>query len=338
MASANTFADLGGTKKAAVLMMLFGEEAASSILKLLSPQEVQQLGTAMYGVRNVDHSTVNEVLNEFLNELREHTGLGVGANEYIREVLTRALGQDKAQSVMGRIPPSSNDHPIQILEWMDAPAVAELIVDEHPQIVALIVAALDYAVAADVLKLLPEDLQPDIINRISELSTVQPDALRNLEEVIQRKFQTNASLRASQMGGVKAAARIMNFTKQDMEQRILKTINKDNKDLVVALQDNMFVFDNLIKSSDRALQTLLREVDNQTLVIALRGADDALQEKLLSCMSSRAAANIVDEMDALGPVRLTEVQTAQKEVIAVARRLSDDGTIMLAGRGGEVMV
>ncbi|MDX1779706.1 MAG: flagellar motor switch protein FliG [Thalassovita sp.] len=330
--------ELGGTKKAAVLMMLFGEESASSILKLLSPNEVQQLGTAMYGVRNVDHSTVNAVLNEFLHDLRETTGLGVGANEYIKEVLTKALGQDKAQSVLSRIPPSSNDHPIQILEWMDAPAVAELIIDEHPQIIALIVAALDYVVAADVLKLLPEELQPDIVNRISELGTVQPDALRNLEEVIQKKFQANASLRASQMGGVKAAARIMNFTKQDMEQRILKAIGKNNKELAVSLQDNMFVFDNLIKSEDRAIQTLLRQIDDRVLVVALRGADETLQEKLLNCMSSRAAANIRDEMEALGPVRLTEVQAAQKEVIAVARQLSDEGTIMLAGRGGEVMV
>ena len=330
--------ELGGTKKAAVLMMLFGEESASSILKLLSPNEVQQLGTAMYGVRNVDHSTVNAVLNEFLHDLRETTGLGVGANEYIKEVLTKALGQDKAQSVLSRIPPSSNDHPIQILEWMDAPAVAELIADEHPQIIALIVAALDHTVAADTLKLLPDELQADIINRISELGTVQPDALRNLEEVIQKKFQANASLRASQMGGVKAAARIMNFTKQDMEQRILKAIGKNNKELAVSLQDNMFVFDNLIKSEDRAIQTLLRQIDDRVLVVALRGADETLQEKLLNCMSSRAAANIRDEMEALGPVRLTEVQAAQKEVIAVARQLSDEGTIMLAGRGGEVMV
>ncbi|CUH68494.1 Flagellar motor switch protein FliG [Thalassovita gelatinovora] len=333
-----SIAELGGTRKAAVLMMLFGEEAASAVLKLLNPQEVQQLGTAMYGVRNVDHSTVNEVLNEFLHDLREQTGLGVGANDYIKDVLTQALGQDKAQSVLSRIPPSSNEHPIQILEWMDAPAVAELITDEHPQIIALIVAALDHSVGAEVLKLLPEEQQPDIVQRISELSTVQPDALRNLEEVIQRKFQANTTLRASQMGGVKAAARIMNFTKQDMEQRILKVINKDDKELAIALQDNMFVFDNLIKSGDRAIQTLLREVNERTLVIALRGADEALQDKLLNCMSTRAAANIREEMETLGPVRLTEVQTAQKEVIAVARRLSDSGEIMLAGRGGEIMV
>lgn len=319
-------------------MMLFGEDAAANILGLLNPQEVQQLGTAMYMVRNVEHSTVDAVLNEFLHDLREQTGLGVGANSYIREVLTKALGQDKAQSVLSRIPRTNSERPIEILEWMDAPAVAELIGDEHPQIIALVVASLDPGVGADVLKILPDEIQPDIIHRISNLANVQPEALKDLEQVIQKKFQANTTLRASQMGGVKAAARIMNFTKQDMELRILKDIKKENKDLVVALQDNMFVFDNLIKSDDRAIQTLLREVDNRILILALRGADELLRDKLLGCMSTRAAAAIVDEMEALGPVRLTEVQNAQKEVIAVARRLSDAGTITLAGRGGEVMV
>ncbi|MFY0682412.1 MAG: flagellar motor switch protein FliG [Thalassovita sp.] len=338
MARNLTIDKLGGTQKAAVLMMLFGEDAAASILGLLTPHEVQQLGSAMYLVRNVEHSTVDAVLNEFLHDLREQTGLGVGVNDYIRDVMTKALGQDKAHSVLSRIPRTSSERPIEILEWMDAPAVAELIVDEHPQIIALVVASLEPGVAADVLKLMPEGTQPDIINRISSLANVQPEALRDLEQVIQKKFQANTTLRASQMGGVKAAARIMNFTKQDMEQRILKDIKKDNKELVEALQDNMFVFDNLIKSDDRAIQTLLREVENRTLVMALRGADEILQQKLLNCMSSRAAGAIVDEMDALGPVRLTEVQNAQKDVIAVARRLSDEGSITLAGRGGEVMV
>lgn len=338
MARNLTIDKLGGTQKAAVLMMLFGEEPAASILSLLSPHEVQSLGTAMYLVRNVEHSTVDAVLNEFLHDLREQTGLGVGVNEYIRDVMTRALGQDKAHSVLSRIPRTSSERPIEILEWMDASAVAELIVDEHPQIIALVVASLEPSVAAEVLKLMPEGTQPDIINRISNLANVQPEALKDLEQVIQKKFQANTNLRASQMGGVKAAARIMNFTKQDMEQRILKDIKKENKNLVEALQDNMFVFDNLIKSDDRAIQTLLREVDSRSLLLALRGADENLQQKLLNCMSTRAASTLVDEMDALGPVRLTEVQNAQKDVIAVARRLSDEGTITLAGRGGEIMI
>ncbi|MEC8293999.1 MAG: flagellar motor switch protein FliG [Pseudomonadota bacterium] len=333
-----TIDDLGGTQKAAVLMMLFGEEAAANILGYLNPAEVQQLGTAMYMVRNVEHSTVDAVLNEFLHDLREQTGLGVGVNTYIKDVLTKALGNDKAHSVLSRIPRTSSERPIEILEWMDAHAVSELIVDEHPQIIALVIASLDPGVGAEVLKLMPEEVQSDIIHRISNLANVQPEALKDLEQVIQKKFQANTTLRASQMGGVKAAARIMNFTKQDMEQRILKDVQKHDKTLVTALQDNMFVFDNLIKSDDRAIQTLLREVENRTLILALRGADEILRDKLLGCMSTRAAAAIADEMEALGPVRLTEVQNAQKDVIAVARRLSDEGTITLAGRGGEVMV
>ena len=191
---------------------------------------------------------------------------------------------------------------------------------------------------ADVLVLLPEDIQSDIIHRIATLETVQPDALAELERVMQLKFKTNTSLRASSVGGIKAAASIMNFTKQNMEQRIMKDISRNDRELMQAITESMFVFDNLIMSDERSLQTLLRSVDNELLVLALKGADEPLREKLFSCMSKRAAANIVDEMEALGPVRLTEVQTAQKEIINVARRMSDEGTIVLAGRGGDDFV
>jgi flagellar motor switch protein FliG len=203
---------------------------------------------------------------------------------------------------------------------------------------ALVIACLDYGLAAEVLTMLPDTLQPDLVSRIANLNTVQPEALRDLEHVMQRKFKASSTSRASQIGGVKAAARIMNFTKTAMEQRIMREVRKDDKDLMQAIQDNMFVFDNLIKSDDRSLQTLLRSVENEQLILALKGADEALREKLLACMSTRAAANIRDEMEALGPVRLTDVQEAQKAIIATARRLSDEGAIVLAGRGGEQMV
>jgi flagellar motor switch protein FliG len=221
---------------------------------------------------------------------------------------------------------------------MDARAISELIIDEHPQIVALIISYLDYGLAADVLGLLPIELQPEVVRRIATLETVQPDAVRELERVMQQKFQANTTLRASQIGGVKAAAKIMNFTKTAMEQRIMKDIKKENKDLMQSIQDNMFVFDSLVISDERSLQTLLRAIDAELLVLALKGADEVLREKLFSCMSTRAAANVKDEMEALGPVRLTEVQEAQKQIIAVARKMSDDGTIVLAGRGGDEMV
>lgn len=325
-------------QKAAILMMVFGEETAAQILRVLSPVEVQALGEAMYTIQGVDHDTVDAVLNEFLAVVSNQTGLGIGASGYVRRVLNEALGAHKAQSVLSRIVPSNSERPIEILDWMEPSSVAELILDEHPQIMALVIASLDYAQGAEVLKLLPPEAQPEIIRRIAKLNTVQPEALRDLEEVMRAKFKANTTLRASQIGGVKAAARIMNFTRQDLEERIMKEIRREDKDLMEDIQDNLFVFDYLIKSEDRALQTVLREVDPDALVLALKGANPELRDKLLGCMSQRAAANLIDEMEAMGPVRLSQVQEAQKQVITIARRLSDEGRITLAGRGGEKMV
>ena len=332
------FERLTGTQKSAILMMLLGEDEASEIVRNLSPKEVQHLGTAMYSVQGLDQDTVNAVLDEFLAIIKAQTSLGMGAGNYIRNVMNKALGEDKAQSVLSRIAPSTSARPIEILDWMDARSIAELIIDEHPQIIALIISYLDAGQAADVLGLLPESLQSEIVRRIATLQTVGPDALAELENVMQSKFKANASLRAAKVGGVDAAARIMNFTKQNMEQRIMKDISRNDRELMQAITESMFVFDNLIMSDERSLQTLLRSVDNELLVLALKGADEPLREKLFSCMSKRAAANIVDEMEALGPVRLTEVQTPQKEIINVARRMSDEGTIVLAGRGGDDFV
>ena len=331
-------ADLTPVQKAAILMMIFGEETAAQILRALSPSAVPVLGEAMFTVQGVDHDTVDAVLNEFLGLVSNQTGIGIGAGNYVRQVLDQALGAHKAQSVLSRIVPSNSERPIEILDWMDPSAVAELIQDEHPQIMALVIASLDYAQGAEVLKLLPPEAQPEIIRRIATLNTVQPEALRDLEEVMRAKFKANTTLRASQIGGVKAAARIMNFTRQDMEERIMKDIRKDDKTLSEDIQDNLFVFDYLIKSDERALQTVLREIDSEILILALKGSNPTLCDKLLGCVSARAAANIMDEMEAMGPVRLSQVQEAQKQVITVARRLSDEGKITLAGRGGEKMV
>ena len=276
MADESVFEGLSGTQKSAILMMLLGEDEASEILKNLSPKEVQHLGTAMYSVQGIDQDTVNKVLDEFLAIIKEQTSLGLGAGNYIRNVMTKALGENKAQSVLGRITPTESDKPIEILDWMDARAISELIVDEHPQIIALIISYLDFSMGADVLNLLPDDLQPEIIRRIATLETVQPDALSELEDVMQRKFKANTTLRASQVGGVKAAAKIMNFTNQNMEARIMKHIGKDDKILMQSIQESMFVFETLILSDDKSLQTLLRNVETELIVLALKGADEAL--------------------------------------------------------------
>jgi flagellar motor switch protein FliG len=319
-------------------MMLLGEEEASEILRNLSPREVQHLGGAMYSVQGLDQDTVNLVLDEFLSIIKEQTSLGLGAGDYIRNVMNKALGEDRAQSVLSRITPSSTERPIEILDWMDARSISELISDEHPQIIALVISYLESDSGADVLGMLPDEIQTDVIGRIASLQTVQPEALRELEDVMQLKFKANTSLRASQVGGVKAAAAIMNFTKQDMEARIMGALKEEDEDLMQAIQESMFVFDNLTGCDDKSLQTLIRSVDTEDLVLALKGAEENLQEKMFSCMSSRAAANIADEMEALGPVRLAEVQDAQKRIINRARALSDEGTIVLAGRGGDDFV
>jgi len=326
---------LNGTQKCAILMLLLGEEEASEILKNLSPREVQQLGTAMYSVADVNQDTVNMVLDEFLAIIKAQTSIGLGADTYIRRVLIKALGEDKAGSVLTRITPSQTGKNIEILQWMDARSIAEMIAGEHPQIIGIIVAHLEYAVAADVLVLLPEDIQHEVIQRIATLDSVQPEAIAQHERVMQLQFKANTSLRASKIGGVKAAAKIMNFTKTAMEQRIMGKLAKADKNVMTQILDNMFMFENLIAVDDKSMGTLLRSVEPNTLAIALKGADERLRDKIFGAMSSRAAASLKDEMDSKGPMRVSEVQEAQKQIIAVARQLSDAGTIMLAGRGDD---
>ena len=329
------YSRLTGTQKCAILMMLLGEEEASEILRNLGPKEVQHLGSAMYSVQGLDQVTVNRVLDEFLAIIKAQTSLGISGGSYIKNVLTKSLGDDKAQTVLGKITPSDSNKAIEILDWLDARSIADLIIDEHPQIVALIISYLEPTTASDVLNFMPEERQSDYIRRIATLETVQPEALKELDRVMQKVFSSNASLRASKVGGVPAAAKIMNFLSGDNEAKIMKEILKEDKQLMLSIQDSMFVFETLLLSDDKSLQTLLRAVEDDLIILALKGADDELKTKLFGCMSQRAAANIQDEMEALGPVRLTEVQEAQKQIIAVARRMSDEGSIVLAGRGGD---
>ena len=329
---------LTGTQKSAILMMLLGEDGAAEILRNLSPKEAQSLGSEMYSVKDIDQETVNHVLNEFLSIVRQQTGLGFGSGNYIKNVFTKALGDDKAESILTRITPTSSEKPIELLEWMDARSIAELISAEHSQIISLVLSYLEYDLAAEVLSLLPVELQPEIITRIATLETVQPDALLNLQEILQKKFKENSSVKATKIGGIEAAAKIINFSNNSIEKKILETIKEKDADLLLAIQDRMFIFDNLILSDERALQTLLREVEEEVLALALKGADEVLRDKLLSCMSKRAASNIKDEIEVMGPVRLSEVQEAQKTIVSVARKLYDEGKIVLAGSGGEEMV
>ena len=326
------------TERAAVIMLLLGETQAADIIRYMNPKEVQALGSSMVGVVDLSQETVSAVLDDFVGTIKQQTNLGLGTTDYVEAVMKRALGEDKASTVLGRILPGGSTKGLEILRWMDPRAIADMINNEHPQVTAIILSVLEYDVAADVLNFLPKENRGEIMQRIASLETVQPSAMEELERIMAEQFSTNSSAASSSFGGVKTAAKIMNFVKVDLENEIMKSLTDIDEDLTLQIQDNMFTFDNLGMSDDRSLQTLLRSVETEDLVLALKGADEFLRDKLFGCMSTRAAANIQDEMEALGPIRLTEVQNAQKRIIAVARKMSDEGSIVLAGRGGEEMV
>jgi flagellar motor switch protein FliG len=329
---------LGWTDKAAVLLMSLGEAQSSEILKHMNPKEVQRLGVAMANLKNVSKNQVQEVVSEFSNAVSEQTGFGVGNDEYIRSVLVGALGEDKASSVIDRILLGRNSKGLEALKWMDPKQVAEIIRLEHPQIIAIVLSYLESDHAAEVLGNLPQRVQPDIIMRIANLDGVQPRALQELDDILEKQFSGNTGAKTSSVGGIKDAANILNFMETAMEANIMDQVSDADEDLAQNIQDLMFVFDNLVDVDDRGIQTLLREISTDSLILALKGADDAIKEKIFKNMSKRAAEMLRDDLEAKGPVRISEVEMAQKEILGIARRLAEAGDISLGGSGGDEFV
>ncbi len=326
---------LSGTQRAAVLMLLLGEQQAAEIIRFLNPKEVQALGAAMVSVADLSQEAVNFVLDDFVATLKRQTNLGLGTGDYVEKVLKRALGDDKATSVLSRIMPGQGSKGLEILKWMDARSIADMIAGEHPQVIAIILSVLEYDVAADVLSYLPPEHRPEIIQRVASLETVQPSAMEELEAIMKKQFSTNSSAKSSSFGGIKAAAKIMNFVKVDLESSIMQGLGNLDGDLMLKIQDNMFTFENLSAVDNRSIQTLMRAVESEMLMVALKGAPDYVKEKFLDNMSGRARLMFVDEMEARGPLRMADVEEAQKQVIRIARKLSDAGEMMLAGRGDD---
>lgn len=322
-----------GREAAAILLMLLGDDEAAEVLSRLDPAEVQHLGAAMFNVADVSEAQVEGVFDLFLSRARARTTIGFGAAPRIRAVMEQALGPERAESVLARITPPTNSRALDALRWMDAKTIVTLIEHEHPQIAALVLAHLDPPIAADVLQLLPLEVQPDVIHRVATLESVTAEALDELERVLVREVTRTSSTPATARGGASEAAKIMNNTRPGTDQRIIRQLAKVDKKLAQTIEDEMFIFDNLIDVDEKNLGMLLRNVESEVLVVALKGADERLREKILACMSSRAADSIRDEMEERGPMRLVEVLESQKEVLAVARRLADAGTIMLSGRG-----
>ncbi|MCW8847353.1 MAG: flagellar motor switch protein FliG [Sedimenticola sp.] len=329
---------ISGVERAAILMLALGEKDAASILAHMGPKEVQELGLAMANMHKVSTSQMETVMHSFVDTLRTETSLGVDSDEYIRNVLTNALGKDKAGGVIDRILLGRNSKGLEQLKWMDPRSVAELIRLEHPQIIAIVLSFLDADQAAEVLAEFPERVRPDIIMRISTLDGIQPAALQELDEILEKQFSGASNVKSSSLGGIKTAANILNLIEGSIESNIMEHVMSIDQEIAQDIQDNMFVFDNLIDVDDRGIQTLLREVASDQLLLALRGADEGLKEKIFKNMSKRAAEMLRDDLEAAPPVRLSDVEAAQKEILTVARRLADAGEIMLGGGGGEEFV
>lgn len=330
-------AKLTASDRAAVLLMSLGEGDAAEVLKHLGPKEVQRIGTSMSKLANVQQDQVETVLADFLNSVGNQTGLGVGADNYIRNMLTQALGEDKASSLIDRILMGGNTKGLDTLKWMEGRQVADIIRYEHPQIQAIVVSYLDADHAAEVLKCFDEKVRLDIIMRISALDTVQPSALQELNDILERQFSGSTTSQATAMGGSKRVADIMNFFDSSVEANLMESIKEVDEDLGAEIQDLMFVFANLVDVEDRGIQAILREISTDVLVVALKGADTALQEKVFKNMSKRAAELLRDDLEAAPPVRVSDVETAQKEILTVARRLAEEGEIVLGGSGEEMI-
>ncbi len=323
--------------QAAILLMSLGETDAAEVLKHMGPKEVQRVGAAMSQLANVEQDQVHSVLANFMEEVRHLTGLGVGADNYIRSMLVSALGEDKANGLIDRILLGGNTNGLDTLKWMESRSVADIIRNEHPQIQAIVLAYLDADQSAEVLGLFPDAVRLDVMMRISALDTVQPSALQELNDILEKQFSGNAGSQTTTMGGYKCAAEIMNNLDSSIEGELMEAIKEVDEELGNQIQDLMFVFDNLRDVDDRGIQALLREVSSELLILSLKGADNDLQEKIFSNMSKRAAELLRDDLEAKGPVKVSEVEGAQKEILTIARRMADAGEIMLGG-GGEQML
>jgi len=324
-------AAMSGSQRAAVLMLLLGEQQASEIVRFLDPKEVQALGGAMVSVADLSQEAVNQVLDDFVMTIKKQTSIGLGTTDYVEKVFKRALGDDKAASVLGRILPGQSTKGLDILQWMDARAIADMIRGEHPQVCAIILSVLEHEVAADVLLFLPEENRSEVIQRVASLETVQPSAMAELEAIMKKQFSSSSNAASSSFGGIKAAAKIMNATKTALEAQVMGGLEKLDAELMMKIQDNMFTFDNLLSVDSKGIQVLMRNVEPDMLMIALKGANEGVRTKFLENMSERARGMFIDDMNAKGLLRIADVEDAQKTIMRIARKLSDSGDLVLGG-------
>ena len=326
---------LDGVDKAAILLLSLSEEDAAQILKHLEPKQVQKVGMAMAALDDLSQAKISAVHNLFIEQIQSFSTIGFQSEDFIKKALTAALGEDKAASLIDQIVMGSGAKGLDSLKWMDSKQVANIIRNEHPQIQTIVLSYLEPEQSAEILSQFPEKVRLDLTMRIANLEEVQPAALQELNEIMEKQFAGQAGAQAAKMGGLKAAADIMNYLDTNVEGQLMDSIREHDEEMSQQIQDLMFVFENLMDVEDRGIQAILREVQQDVLMKAIKGTDEALKEKILGNMSKRAAELLADDLEAMGPVRISEVEAAQKEILSTARRLADSGEIMLGGGGGE---
>lgn len=317
--------EIQSTRSAAVLLLALGENEAATVLKHLDAKVVQKLGAEMAQLKSASREEVSDVIGGFVTTMEGQADIKVGSDEYIRKVLTEALGDERASGIIDRIQVGRRSKGLDVLKWMEPRAISEIIRSEHPQVLAIVISYLDPDLAAKVLADLPKDVQAEVLMRIAQLDGVQPSALGKLDEMIEKQIAGKGGSVSANLGGPKTAASILNF----MPASMLEEMRKADEGLTARLQDLMFTFDDMASIDDKGLQAILRDIDSSKLVVALKGADAALVDRFLKNMSSRAAEMLRDDMESRGPVRLSEVEEAQKEILAVTRRLADSGAVVL---------
>ncbi|MCO7190014.1 MULTISPECIES: flagellar motor switch protein FliG [unclassified Pseudoalteromonas] len=326
---------LDGVDKAAILLLSLTEEDAAQILKHLEPKQVQKVGMAMAALDDLSQAKISAVHNLFIEQIQSFSTIGFQSEDFIKKALTAALGEDKAASLIDQIVMGSGAKGLDSLKWMDSKQVANIIRNEHPQIQTIVLSYLEPEQSAEILSQFPEKVRLDLTMRIANLEEVQPAALQELNEIMEKQFAGQAGAQAAKMGGLKAAADIMNYLDTNIEGQLMDSIREHDEEMSQQIQDLMFVFENLMDVEDRGIQAILREVQQDVLMKAIKGADDSLKDKIMKNMSKRAAEMMADDLEAMPPVRISEVEAAQKEILATARRLADSGEVMLGGGGGE---
>ncbi|GHA47483.1 flagellar motor switch protein FliG [Photobacterium aphoticum] len=328
-------ATLSGSEKAAILLLSLSEQDAASIIRHLEPKQVQRVGGVMAAMSDLGQEKVSAVHRHFLEDIQKFTGIGMDSEGFVRNTLIAALGEDKANNLVDQILMGTGSRGLDSLKWMDPRQVASIIHNEHPQIQTIVLSYLEPEQSAEILSQFPERVRLDLMMRIANLEEVQPAALHELNDIMEKQFAGQAGAQAAKMGGLKAAAEIMNYLDNNVEGLLMDQIRENDEDMATQIEDLMFVFDNLADVDDRGIQVLLRDVPQDLLQKALKGADDALREKILRNMSKRAAEMLQEDLEAMGPIRVADVEAAQKEILSVARRLADAGEIMLSGGGAD---